>query len=122
MGLDIARSTTGDGFYIWNREKGVAADVNLCVTLVMFMTYHSLLRRRVKVAAAVPTLRTAISIGSHYDYRQPTRDGAPGGEFIVGDVTISLARLIQSTSAEQFVLGDFQRSDDDSDQAISTDR
>jgi hypothetical protein len=119
--LDIARSTTGDGFYLWNREKGVAADVNLFATLVMFMTYHSLLRRRVKVVAAVPTLRTAISIGSHYNYRQPNRDGTQNTEFIVGDVTISLARLIQSTSAEQIVVGDFQRPDDQSERLIPAD-
>jgi hypothetical protein len=122
IALDIVRSTTGDGFYIWNRDKGLAADVNLFVALVMFMTYHSLLRRRIKATAAVPTLRTAISIGSHYTYRQPSR--AVGGqdvEFIVGDVTISLARLIQSTSAEQIVVGDFQRPEDQSDRVIAAD-
>jgi hypothetical protein len=121
LSLDIARSTTGDGFYMWNREKGVAADVNLFATLVMFMTYHSLLRRRVKAAAAVPTLRTAISIGSHYNYRQPNRDGTQNAEYIVGDVTISLARLIQRTSAEQIVVGDFQRPDDRSEHTIAAD-
>jgi hypothetical protein len=119
--LDIARSTTGDGFYIWNREKGMAADVNLFATLVMVMTYHSLLRRRVKAVAAVPTLRAAISIGSHYNYRQPNRDGTQNTEYIVGDVTISLARLIQSTSAEQIVVGDFQRPDDQSARVIPAD-
>jgi len=121
VSIDIVRSTTGDGFYVWNREKGLEADVNLFVTLVMFMTYHSLLRRRVRAAAAVPTLRVAISIGSHYSYRQPHRSGPQEGEYIVGDVTISLARLMQSTSAEQIVVGDFQRPDDQSDRLLSPD-
>ena len=120
--LDAVRSTTGDGFYVWNREKGLTADLNLFVALVMFMTYHSLLRRRVKVPSAVPTLRTAISIGSHYSYRQPDREGgAQDNEYIVGDVTISLARLMQSTSAEQIIIGDFQRPDERTGGVLSAD-
>ncbi len=109
MTIDMARSTTGDGFYVWNRNKGLAADVSLFVLLVFFLTYHSLLRRRVKFAAAVPTLRAAISIGSHYSYRQTDYEGTRDDEYIVGDVTISLARLMGSTAAEQIVVGDFLR-------------
>jgi len=119
--LDIDRSTTGDGFYVWNRDKGLAADINLFVALVMFLTYHSLLKGRVKIAAAVPTIRTAVSIGSHYGYRQPNRDGTRDAEYIVGDVTISLARLMQQTAAEQIVVGEFQRPDDQTGEMLSVD-
>lgn len=120
--LDIGRSTTGDGFYVWNRHKGFAADVNLFAALVLFQTYHSLLRRRVRIASAVPTIRTAISIGSHYSYRQPDYDGTRDTEYIVGDVTISLARLMAHTAAEQIVIGDFQRPRDDTGEMLSVDR
>lgn len=120
--LDAGRSTTGDGFYVWNRNKGFAADVDLFAALVLFHTYHSLLRRRVKVASAVPTIRTAISIGSHYSYRQPDREGTRDAEYIVGDVTISLARLMAQTAAEQIVIGDFQRPNDDSGEVLPADR
>lgn len=120
--LDIARSTTGDGFYVWNRHKGFAADVNLFAALVLFHTYHQLLRRRVRIASAVPTIRTAISIGSHYSYRQPDPDGARDNEYIVGDVTISVARLMAQTAAEQIVVGDFQRPKDDADEMLSADQ
>ena len=121
--LELRRSTTGDGFYVWNRFKGFAADVNLVTTLVLFLTYHSLLRQRVKIAAAVPTIRTAVSIGSHYSYRQPDREGrreAP--EYIVGDVTILLARLMAQAAAEQIIIGDFQRPNDQIGQTLSVDQ
>jgi class 3 adenylate cyclase len=121
IALDADRSTTGDGFYVWNRNEGFDADVNLFAALVMFLTYHSLLRRRVKLASAVPTIRTAISIGSHYAYRQPNREGTRESEYIVGDVTISLARLMAKTAPEQFMIGDFKRPDEKTGEVLSAD-
>lgn len=120
--LELGKSTTGDGFYVWNRCKGFAADVNLLAALVLFLTYLSLLRRRVKIAAAVPTIRTAVSIGSHYSYRQPDREGRRDAEYIVGDVTISLARLMVQAAAEQIVIGEFQRPNDQTGETLSSDR
>jgi hypothetical protein len=122
VALDVDRSTTGDGFYVWNRNEGLDADISLFAALVMFLTYHSLLRRRVKLASAVPTIRTAISIGSHYGYRQPNREGTRESEYIVGDVTISLARLMGKTAAEQFMIGEFNRPDETTGQMLSADQ
>lgn len=122
IAVDASRSTTGDGFYVWNRDKGLEADVNLAAALVMFLTYHSVLRNRVKMASAVPTLRVALSIGSHYNYRQPDREGTRETEYIVGDVTIALARLMQHIAAEQIVIGEFQRPDDATGEILSADR
>ena len=120
--LDLSRSTTGDGFYVWNRYKGFDADVNLLAALVLFLTYLSLLRRRVRIASAVPTIRAAVSIGSHYSYRQPDREGRRDAEYIVGDVTISLARLMAQAAAEQIVIGDFRRPNDQTGETLSADR
>ncbi len=121
IGMDISRSTTGDGFYAWNSEKGTEADLNLFVMLAMFMTYYSSLRRRVTVPAAVPAIRTAVSIGSHYAYHQPRRDLKRSDEYIVGDVTISVARLIGMTRADQIIIGEFHRPDDATGEMLSTD-
>jgi hypothetical protein len=122
IALDCDRSTTGDGFYVWNRNEGLDADVNLCSALVMFLTYHSLLRRRVKLASAVPTTRTAISVGSHYGYRQPNREGTRESEYIVGDVTISLARLMAKTAPEQFMIGDFKRANENTGEVLTAEK
>jgi len=111
-GLTVLRSTTGDGFYVWNAEKGLDADINLFVILVAFLTYHATLRQTMTVPLAVPSLRVCIGIGSHFIYHQPTRDGRDTGQFIVGDVTIDLARLIGAAAPGQVVVNAFERLDD----------
>lgn len=116
QGLAIAesRSTTGDGFYIWNRNKGLDADIGLFVLISLFLTYHSVLRRRVTVAAAVPSVRVVLGVGSHYTYHQPGPTPAQRIEYIVGDVTIHLARLIERARPEQILISDFTRAEDQS--------
>ena len=119
-GLNILRSTTGDGFYVWNAEKGLAADINLFVAMVVFLTYHATLRRTTAVPLAVPTLRVCAGIGSHYTYHQPSRNGRDIGQFIVGEVTIELARLIDAVAPGQIVVGAFNRLDDSSSRQLAT--
>lgn len=109
--ITMRRSTTGDGFYVWNAAKGVAADVSLFVTMVVFLTFIGSLARTAS-AHSVPVVRTCFGIGSHYTYRQPTPDGRLVNEFIVGDVTISLARLIGAARANQILIGGFVRQDE----------
>jgi hypothetical protein len=121
QGIDVAdsRSTTGDGFYVWNRNKGLIADINLFVLISLFLTYYAVLRRRVTVAAAVPTLRTVLGVGSHYTYHQPGPTAAQRIEYIVGDVTIHLARLIERARADQVLVSDFRRAEDQSGETLS---
>ncbi|WP_395624227.1 hypothetical protein [Sphingomonas daechungensis] len=108
----MCRSTTGDGFYVWNERKGLDADIDLFVGFVLFMIFHAALKRSVTVPAAVPELRAALGVGSHYNYRQPDRSGTSRNDFIVGDVTIQVARLIANCRAGQILVGAFHRWDD----------
>jgi class 3 adenylate cyclase len=112
IGFDMARSTTGDGFYVWNQRKGLDADIELFLGYVLFAIFHAALRRSVTVPEAVPELRAALGVGSHYNYRQPDRTGSSRNDFIVGDVTIQVARLIASCRAGQILVGAFHRWDD----------
>ena|SRR5258706_7622801 len=55
----------------------------------------------------VPMLKTVFHIGSHYEFFQaealrPTRDS-----YIVGDVTIEIARLMESALPGQVMVGEF---------------
>lgn len=109
--MTMRRSTTGDGFYVWSADKGLAADVSLFVTMVVFLTFIGSLTRTAS-ASSIPVVRTCFGIGSHYTYRQPNPDGRLVNEFIVGDVTISLARLIGAARANQIMIGGFLRPDD----------
>lgn len=107
-GSRFLRSTTGDGFYVWSAEKGLAADLSLLAVLVVALTVLGFLRRS-PAAASAPVLRSCFGIGSHYTYRQPKPDGTADSDFIVGQVTIELARLISAAKADQILVGDFCR-------------
>ncbi|MBM3555858.1 MAG: hypothetical protein FJX47_09920, partial [Alphaproteobacteria bacterium] len=62
MAVDMARSTTGDGFYVWNREKGFRADLATGVVMALFLTYLGALKRQIVIPLAVPSIRAAYSI------------------------------------------------------------
>ena len=106
--VEVARSTTGDGFYVWNRTMGMAGDIALLLLLLLTLAENdqerSLDRHRM-----VPVLRSVFSIGRHYGYYQIEGLSPRGYDYIVGDVTISLARLIQKTGAGQVLIGSFER-------------
>lgn len=102
---DLARSTTGDGYYVWNREKGLRADVNLFCVLMIALAHHSLQVRTVK-QSYVPTIRTCFGFGSHYSFHQHSRRDPVGHDYIVGDVTIHLARLIQHARPNQILVSE----------------
>jgi hypothetical protein len=107
--IEMKRSTTGDGFYIWNRRSGPAADIALFALMSLFFTYYGALKRGIKEKDATPELRAAIGVGSLYTFYNPGRGVFDSEEYIVGDVTISVARLIGKTKSNQIVIGTFSR-------------
>jgi hypothetical protein len=109
LAVQFARTTTGDGFYVWNERSGLRADIDFFCAVAIFQILFSALRRTATHAASVPVLRLVLSIGSHFLYHQPRKDGSDAGAFIVGDVTIQVARLIGTARPDQMLVGDFQR-------------
>lgn len=109
LGVDFGRTTTGDGFYVWNERHGLRADVDFFCAVAIFQILFSALRRTATASSSVPTLRQCLSIGSHFSYHQPRKDGSDAGAFIVGDVTIKVARLIGIALPDQILVGDFER-------------
>lgn len=109
LAVGFGRTTTGDGFYVWNERSGLRADIDFFCSVAIFQILFSALRRTATDASAVPVLRLCLSIGSHFLYHQPRKDGGDGGTFIVGDVTIQVARLIGTAQPEQILIGDFRR-------------
>lgn len=118
--VDLARSTTGDGFYVWNRNDGFEADIALFTVMALFLTFHAALKKEVSEPNAIPQLRNSFSIGSHYGFYQPDRSGRGQSEFIVGEVTISLARVIGGARTDQILIGAFDRLDQESGKSYST--
>ncbi|WP_374303376.1 hypothetical protein [Ferrovibrio sp.] len=105
---ELARSTVGDGFYVWNRAKGIEADLRCWLALLLILADNALARQKGD-ARLVPTLRAAFSIGSHFSYHQVEGTQPRGFEYIVGDVTITLARIIAKALPGQVLAGSFSR-------------
>lgn len=107
--VSLARTTTGDGFYVWNDHKGFLEDVDFFCAVVFFLIFFSAIDRVTRQPGAVPQLRLCLGMGSHFLYKQPRRGGGDAGQFIVGEVTIKVARLINEAKAGQILIGEFQR-------------
>jgi class 3 adenylate cyclase len=108
LDVEIARSTTGDGFYVWNRARGFEADMRLYAALVLILADNAVARARGE-PRLVPVLRTCYSIGSHYAYHQIEGTRPRGFEYLVGEVTIQLARLVGKAQPGQICIGRFIR-------------
>jgi len=114
--LDIARTTTGDGYYVWNRQSGLEANVNLYHLMHLVLADNAIARTKAD-PDLVPALKTAFHIGSHYEFFQDEALRPTRYSYIVGDVTIQLARLMESAIPGQVMMGDFNISMPDAEGA-----
>ena len=108
--IDLGRTTTGDGFYVWNRDDGISADLNLFYLMMLTLADNALARAQ-GGARTTPALRTSYHVGSHYEYYQAEGLNPAISGFIVGDLTIELARMIGKAMAGQVLIGNFTRPD-----------
>jgi len=106
--VDLARTTTGDGFYVWNRDKGPEADLDTYLVTLLTLVDNGLAQASER-SDLVPRLRTCFSVGAHYSYYQVDGLDPRGHDYIVGDVTIGLARVVDRCLADQVLIGDFIR-------------
>ena len=119
LNIDLGRTTTGDGFYVWNRDEGVDADLALFYLLMLTLADNAIARSRGAPRTA-PVLRTCFHVGSHYEYYQAEGLNPGVSGFIVGDLTIELARMVNKTLPGQLLIGNFQRPTDDARGLISS--
>src|SRR5256712_13085900 len=104
--INFARSTTGDGFYIWNRADTLEGSAHLYTLMLLILADNAIAQSKAR-SPSVPRLRTAFHAGPHYEFAQsegltPTRPA-----YLVGEVTITLARLLERAMPGQGRLGDF---------------
>lgn len=107
IGIDFARTTTGDGFYIWNRDTSPMASVNLFRFMVMVVADNAIAKQKSR-GNTVPNIRTGFHMGSHYEFYQSEGVSPTLSSYIVGDLTIELARMVDSAASGQILLGDFR--------------
>jgi hypothetical protein len=106
VNIDFARSSSGDGFYIWNRDEGLEASVNLYHFMHIVLADNAIARNK-SATKAVPRLRACFHVGSCYEFHQAEGVNPTTHDFIVGDVTIELARMIDAAMPGQILVGDF---------------
>lgn len=105
--VEFARTTTGDGFYVWNRVQAASANQDLFLFMLLVIADNAIARRKAR-GHIVPLLRTAFHIGSHFEFYQVEGVNPTLYSYIVGDVTIELARMVETASAGQIFIGDFK--------------
>jgi hypothetical protein len=104
--ISFARTTTGDGFYIWNRDRSIQANINLYHFMHLVLADNAIARAK-STGNVTPLLRADFHVGGHYEFYQSEGLNPTIYSYIVGDVTIELARLIERTVPGQVVVGDF---------------
>jgi hypothetical protein len=107
MLVNFARSTTGDGFYIWNRDGGMEADTNLYHFMHLALADNAIARQKAD-GRGVPLLRTCFHVGGCYEFNHADGLNPTLYSDIVGDVTIELARMIEYALPGQILVGEFQ--------------
>jgi len=108
--ISFARSTTGDGFYIWNRAKTRDANTALYKLMMLLLADNAVVQRTMPEDFPSPRLRAAFHVGEHYEFHEVEAPSPATFSYIVGPVTIELARFISGASAEQIVIGEFDTS------------
>ena len=119
LGIVVAQSTTGDGFYIWNDVKGLDANLDL-YSLMMLVFADNALSSQKSSKTIVPDLRTCFHVGSCYEYYQASGVSLSANHFIVGDVTIDLARMIERALPGQILIGNFHNFTDEESAPLNT--
>lgn len=104
--INFARTTTGDGFYIWNRDRSLGANIALYNFMHLVLADNAIARGKSK-ARTTPLLRACFHIGGHYEFYQSEGLSPTIYSYIVGDVTIELARMIDRALPGQVLVGDF---------------
>lgn len=104
--VNFARTTTGDGYYVWNRDTGPYANQDL-FTFLLLVVADNAVARAASHGNTVPVIRSAYHAGSHYELYQAEGVNPTVFSYIVGDVTIDLARMVDLAQPHQILVGDF---------------
>jgi hypothetical protein len=105
--INFARTTTGDGFYIWNRATTPEANIELYKLMMMVLADNAVAQRKAR-GSWVPKLRAAFNIGEHYEFHLVEGLNPTTFSYIVCQVTIDLSRMIERALPGQILLGDFR--------------
>jgi hypothetical protein len=107
IGVDFSRTTTGDGFYVWNRDLSLEGNVNLYHFMQLALADNAIAHKKTR-RNGVPRLRACFHVGSSYEFHQAEGLNPTLYNYIVGDVTVDLARMIDRALPGQVLVGEFR--------------
>lgn len=110
--INFARTTTGDGFYIWNRSNSFDANIELYKLAMMVLADNAVAQSKAR-GSWVPRLRAAFHVGECYEFYQVEALNPTTFSYIVGQVTIDLSRMIEKALPSQILVGEFEIEIDD---------
>jgi hypothetical protein len=105
--VDFARSSTGDGFYIWNKNGSAKGNADL-YNLMHFVLADNAIAQSKSKGHNIPRIKAGFHIGSYYEFHQSERLHPTRYNYIVGEATIELARIVEMAVPGQILVGDFQ--------------
>ena len=109
--INFSRTTTGDGYYVWHHQQSPRANLELFEFMVLVIAENAMAQRaaysETSRGQVVPEIRTGFHIGSHFEFYQPEGLMPGMNSYIVGDVTIELARMLDLARPGQIFIGDF---------------
>ena len=106
LSVKFARTTTGDGFYIWNRDNSIQGNINLYHLMHIVLANNAIAQIHSHGHTA-PRLKAAFQIGQYYEYYQSESLQPTKYNYIVGDATVKLARMLEYALPGQILVGDF---------------
>ncbi|MCE5182736.1 MAG: hypothetical protein LLG15_13180 [Betaproteobacteria bacterium] len=104
--INFARTTTGDGFYIWSQARTTEANIALYKLMMLILADNAVVQRKMP-GFPVPKLRAAFHVSEHYEFYQMDALNPTAFGYIVGRVTIELARMVENALPGQIILGEF---------------
>ena len=108
--INFSLTTTGDGYYVWHQHDTPRANLELFEFMILVVADNALAQLAAAGASSgqvVPKIRTGFHIGSHFEFFQVEGLNPGMNCFIVGDVTIELARMLDLAGSGQIFIGDF---------------
>lgn len=105
ININFSRTTTGDGYYVWSRDPSPEGNANLFYFMLLVLADNAISQSQA-VGNTVPHIRTGFHVGSHFEFYQVEGVNPGMNSYIVGDVTIELARMLDQAQPGQVFVGE----------------
>ncbi len=97
------RTTTGDGFYLWEDRGSAPSEVPLL--MLILLTFAGFVDAGESEGYGAGDLKACLGIGACFNLHRIARQQPQDDTFIVGEITFELARLMNACRPGQLLVG-----------------